>query len=179
MKKVILLALLFILSLSGCSEKELTSDDIYEKFEKIAINDIPSVYSPEEAVESGDYVDVQGDISNKDTMTDFLTKVENCEETFLRTVTYTADGDPIIYDFYYDGEKFTVTTDYTRYPRGTFGARSFIIDTKEYKYMKTYSRIVDDHIYSYIFMTNLENIESADDIYGENCAILKINVSRK
>ena len=171
MRRTIVFAIIFIIALSSCAEKALKSEDIAEMFGRIPLADIPEKYSPDEAIENGDYVDVHGMITNGEVMTGFLAKVEKGEKAFIRTTSYTIEGDPIIYDFYYDGEKFIVTTDHTR---DAFGGANLKRETKEYRYLKTHS-LMTEHNYEYNYLV-VTNEESFDDIIyfpGENSVILK------
>lgn len=167
MKKLIVLLSIFIFILAGCSEKPIS-----EKFGKIPIEEIPDKYVPDTAVENGDYVNLHGQISNEDIMTDFLEKVDKNKEAFIRTVQYTIEGDPIINDFYFDGNKFTVTTDNTR---DAFGGSDKKRETKEYKYLKTHS-IIDsvNGEYVYLVVTNTKNLDDFNYFPDENTIILML-----
>ena len=167
MKKLVVLFAVFIFILSGCSETPVS-----EKFGKIPIEEIPNEYRSDTAIENEDYVNLHGQISNENIMTKFLEKVDKNEEAFIRTVTYTIEGDPIIYDFYYNGNIFTVTTDNTR---DAFGGSGKKRETKEYKYLKTHSII--DNVngeYIYLVVTNTENFDDFNYFPDENTVILML-----
>jgi len=165
MKKIFAFIFILLFILSGCSDR------VSKKFGKIPSEELPKEYPPDTAIENGDYVDLHGKISNKDIMINFLEKVNKNEEAYIRTVQYTIEGDPVICDFYYDKNKFIVTTDNTR---DTFGGKNAIRETKEYKYLKTHSII--DNIngeYIYLVVTNLENFDDMIYFPDENTVILK------
>jgi len=171
MKKNIFIIFVFIFILSGCSEKLISMNEISEKFGKISIDDIPKNYLPSEAIENGDYVNLHGIISNENVMIDFLEKVDKNEEAFIRTVLYTIEGDPIINDFYYNRNKFTVTTDNTR---DMWGGENKKRETKEFKYLKTHS--IFDPVngeYNYHVVTNLETFDDMIYFPDENMVVLK------
>lgn len=155
MKKLFILIIVVLLIFSGC-----VSNTIAEKFGKIPIQELPKEYMPDIAIENGDYVNFHGEISNENVMNDFLEKVDKNEEAYIRTVQYTIEGDPLINDFYYAKNKFTVTTDNSR---DRFGGKDTTREEKEFKYLKT----VEIGNYSYLIVTNLEEIPTNSDIYFE------------
>lgn len=165
MKKLSVFIFILLFILSGCSKTPV------EQFGKIPISKLPKEYLPDTAIENGDYVNLHGEISNENVMADFLEKVDKNEEAFMRTVQYTIEGDPLINDFYYDKNKFTVTTDNTR---DAWGGSYAIRETKEFKYLKTHS-IIDpvNGEYIYTVVTNLENFDDMIYFPGENTVILK------
>lgn len=93
------------------------------------LSELPEEYTIEMAIANGDYVNMHGEISNAKVMNEFISKIDQKQKAFVRTVMITVEGDPVITDFYYDGDHFTVTMDTTR---DRFSAdRS--IESKEFK----------------------------------------------
>ena len=165
MKKLFILIFIFLFILTGCSKTPA------EQFGKTHINELPKEYISDIAIENGDYVNLHGIISNENIMIDFLEKVDKNEEAFIRTVQYTIEGDPVINDFYYDKNIFTVTTDNTR---DAFGGNNTKRETKKYKYFKTYSSIdTVNGEYIYLVVTNLEILDNMIYFPDENTVILK------
>lgn len=78
------------------------------------LSGLPEEYTIEMAIQNGDYVNVHGEISNAGVMNEFISKAEQKQKAFVRTVMVTIEGDPVITDFYYDGDHFTVEMDTTR-----------------------------------------------------------------
>jgi hypothetical protein len=167
MKKLIILLFVSLFILSGCSSD---IEKAAEQFGKIPNKELPKEYPPDIAIKNGDYVNLHGIISNEDVMNEFLEKIEKNEEAFIRTVQYTIEGEPVIYDFYYDKNKFTVVTDHTRH---TFAGKNAVKEEKELKYLKTHSII--DNVngeYIYLVVTNLENFDNMPYFPDENTVIL-------
>lgn len=94
-------------------------------------------YSAEAAKEDGCYVTGVVSEENKDAAVHFI---ENSSEgicAYLREVSYTDEGDPVIVDFIYDGRKYYVITDVTR---DAFAGTGNKIIQKEYSYANTYEK---------------------------------------
>ena len=68
-------------------------------------------YSPEEAIENGDVVNLHGEISNLQRFETFIEKVKHDAEDEIRITIYTVEGAPIFYNLHYDGSKIQYTYD--------------------------------------------------------------------
>ena len=77
------------------------------------IENISMDYTKEEAIKDGYYVVVNEKKYNKSMYTNFINDVSKNKNAFLRTITFTTEGDMIIIDIDYN-EKFSITIDYTR-----------------------------------------------------------------
>lgn len=75
------------------------------------MNDLKQSHSLEEALESGDVVNLHGKISNLDKFVNFIENVEKGVKDAIRITTYTIEGDPIFYHLDYDGNKIQYTYD--------------------------------------------------------------------
>ncbi len=98
-------------------------------------------YSPEEAKADGCYVENVDGKENEDENLEVAARFQqNASQgicAYLRKVSYTTEGDPIITDFIYDGIKFYAVTDSTRDSYGGTGSR---ISSKEYSFLNTYEK---------------------------------------
>ncbi|MDR1539614.1 MAG: DUF4362 domain-containing protein [Clostridiales bacterium] len=97
------------------------------------LESLPDNYDFAQAEADGVYVNLHGTVSNQQTLDNFASDVESRKPSFLRSMKYTIEGDPIISDCVYDGESFTVSIDSTR---DKFGMQE--ISTTSYKYMANY-----------------------------------------
>lgn len=105
LQKVCLYFIFLVLSvlLVGC--QQVNNSENTE--EKIDIHNPKIPYSPEEARKNGDVVSVFGQISNLESLDNF---VENIEIETMETIDailiakYTIEGDPIFYNLQYDGK---------------------------------------------------------------------------
>ncbi|MCM3714598.1 DUF4362 domain-containing protein [Alkalihalobacillus oceani] len=68
-------------------------------------------YDFEQGIENGDVINVHGDVYNVAVLQTFLTKVEGKTPDQVRIVEYTNEGDPLLYDLEYDGEKIKIEVD--------------------------------------------------------------------
>lgn len=104
MKKINTIFVLFISFLiAGCQNTENSTIKNLEE------NNIPD-YTPT----SEDVVDMHGEIENEERFKEFLNNVGKGQKDSIRVVKYTVEGDPILYDFGYDGEVIKSTTDTRR-----------------------------------------------------------------
>jgi hypothetical protein len=71
-------------------------------------------YPSTKATENGDVVNLHGTMMNLDQLDIFIDQVRNHQEDFVRIVNYTTEGDLIIQELKYDGEKIEYTFDSTR-----------------------------------------------------------------
>lgn len=161
-------ALLTLLMIAGCSPAEVPENPAVLRatpdaqtpavletpaFE-ISLGDLPNPYPPEEAVSNGDYVNLHGQISNESKMTEFLEAVAEGRPAAIRTVNYTVEGDAIIGDIVFDGDKFSVSCDTTR---DAFGARQ--VTQSAYANLLEYERDGT----RYVFLT--DEGEITDELY--------------
>jgi beta-lactamase regulating signal transducer with metallopeptidase domain len=104
----------------------------------LPLADLPTDYGAyenrEQAIADGVYVNVQGvEIYNQTVVDIFYENALAGVPAFMRVINYTIEGDPIISDYQYDGEVFTVTTDSSRDKFGGSGNENFRALT--YKYL--------------------------------------------
>ena len=158
--------IILIFSLVGCSKATTEKTEIKSH---IALEELPKNYTIEMAINNGDFVDVHGAISNEKVMDDFIKKVSLKEDTFIRTVRITTEGDPIIIDFSYSGGKFKVITDNSR---DAFGAKTIL--TGEYKNLVTYEN-ENGKVY---MISNLDKITDEDYENGFDAVQLKFEPSK-
>jgi beta-lactamase regulating signal transducer with metallopeptidase domain len=93
--------------------------------------ELPLDYSKEQAIRDGVYVNIQGaEIHNQGLVDSFYANALAGKVAFMRVMQYTIEGDPIIRDFQFDGETYTVTYDSTR---DEFGSGD--ISALTYKYL--------------------------------------------
>jgi len=62
-------------------------------------------YDSNEAIKRGDIVDLHGQVSNLDRLDKFINNIETGTKDKIRLTRYTEEGDPIYYDFTFDGNK--------------------------------------------------------------------------
>lgn len=107
--------------------------------ELLPLADLPRSYSVDDGVADGVYVSAftsQGtQVFNQDLIDAFYTKAFIGLPAFVRTMSYTDEGDPVIVDYSYDGKTFTVTTDTTR---DKFGGQT--MTTATYRYLVFHDR---------------------------------------
>lgn len=95
---------------------------------------LPADITLEQAIDEHIFISIHGqEYYNTQQLSYFIECVENGIPAFVRTMLYTIEGDPVITDYQYNGESFSVTRDATR---DKFGARS--IETLEFKYLVSY-----------------------------------------
>lgn len=78
-----------------------------------------------------------GEITNENRLKEFIHNTETGKKDNIRVVAYTKEGDPVLTDLAFDGEKLEVTTDSTRdeYANGgikTFKCESILVEGKKY-----------------------------------------------
>ncbi len=139
---------------NALSPSVMVNDELYfyadkEFTAKIKLAELPKKYPPDEAITNGDYVNVHGQISNEEKLTEFISAVTSKKSAAIRMVQYTVEGDPIISDIIFDANKFTVFNDTTR---DAFGEQK--ISKNEYEHMLEYNR----EGVIYVFLTNDEEI---------------------
>ena len=133
----------------------------------VPLEKLPKSYPPELAAQHGDYVDVHGTISNADAMMAFRSAVDGQKPAAIRIVRYTVEGDPIIADVVYDGERFTLREDASRDQYG--GERT--ITKKTYQYLREYT---DDRqeLNGRVILTNEGKTAGEGFEEGANCYLL-------
>ncbi len=102
-----------------------------------ATSSLPEDYSSEEAVKDNCFVISNNKIESEDLMLNFVQNTKTGVVGYLRRVIYTIEGDPVITDFIYDGEKYFVCEDMTR---DAFAGEGADLYKKEYKYINTYEK---------------------------------------
>ncbi|MGB8451329.1 MAG: DUF4362 domain-containing protein [Anaerocolumna sp.] len=98
---------------------------------------IPEDYSSEEAVKDNCYVITNDKIESEDLMDSFMENTKNGMAGYLRRVIYTIEGDPIINDIIYNGNKYFVFEDMTR---DAFAGNGEKLYKKEYSYINTFEK---------------------------------------
>jgi hypothetical protein len=99
MKKLIAIAFILFVG-SGCHSEEQTHPTETNK--------------PVYIRSADDVVDQQGEIINRETYYSFLESVRRGQKNEIRVVTYTKEGDPLLHDVVFDGEKIQSIYDTTR-----------------------------------------------------------------
>ncbi|MPM29431.1 hypothetical protein SDC9_75971 [bioreactor metagenome] len=129
--------------------------------ELLPLADLPLNYSADDGTADGVYVSVftsQGtQVFNQELIDAFYAKAFMGLPAFVRTMSYTDEGDPIIVDYSYDGKVFTVTADTTR---DKFGERNITAGT--YRYLVLHDRAQGTHEPIY-YLSSEENIYIAAD----------------
>ncbi|MDQ8734618.1 DUF4362 domain-containing protein [Paenibacillus sp. LHD-38] len=85
--------------IAGCSTAGPTAP------QAIGFPAVERPYSPEKAAENGDIVHVHGRYSNMDSWQRFLKNVESKQPDNARITQYTVEGDPLFYEFVFNGEE--------------------------------------------------------------------------
>jgi hypothetical protein len=95
------------------------------------IEDLPLDYGKDEAIADGIYVNIHGsEIYNQKLVDIFYESVFAGNSAYMRTMVYTVEGDPIITDYQFDGNSFTVIHDARR---DNFGSQE--ITSATYRYL--------------------------------------------
>ncbi|MDT9727174.1 DUF4362 domain-containing protein [Xylanibacillus composti] len=81
-----------------------------------------NLYDEEER--RGEIVDVHGNITNAERLDEFLSHINSGVEDRIRITTYTIEGDPINYDFTFDGQYVKYKYDNSRDKFGIKNVRS-------------------------------------------------------
>jgi beta-lactamase regulating signal transducer with metallopeptidase domain len=94
------------------------------------IEDLPLDYGKDEAVADGIYINIHGsEIYNQKLVDVFYESVFAGNSAYMRTMVYTIEGDPIIVDYQFDGNSFTVIHDARR---DKFGSQEITSETYRY-----------------------------------------------
>ncbi|QHQ59591.1 DUF4362 domain-containing protein [Anaerocolumna sedimenticola] len=102
-----------------------------------ATSSIPQEYSFEEAVADNCFVVGNDKTESEDRMNSFVDNTINGMVGYLRRVMYTTEGDPVITDFIYDGNKYYVFEDMSR---DAFAGSGDKLYKKIYTYINTYEK---------------------------------------
>ncbi len=107
---LLLFILLLILLISGCNNIQKSTDIYIYSEDEVP----PRVWLQENIVE------IHGELKNKERFEQFFNNVQQRLTDRIRVVKYTTEGDPIFYDFEYDGEiiKTTIDTRMDQYGHG-------------------------------------------------------------
>ncbi|WOO38475.1 DUF4362 domain-containing protein [Anaerocolumna sp. AGMB13020] len=98
--------------------------------------EIPEEYPYESAKADGLYVEGLKETANIELVDRFLDYSTQGITAYLRKVSYTIEGDPIITDVIHDGSKYYAVTDASR---DAYASKEKFI-TKEYSYINTYEK---------------------------------------
>jgi hypothetical protein len=123
-----------------------------EEIAPVPLADLPNDYGAyknrEQAIADGVYVNVQdAEIYNQTVVDIFYENALAGVPAFMRVIHYTIEGDPVITDFQYDGEVFTITTDSSRDIFGGYGYGDKNFSVQTYKYL---IRLGDDWLLSQV-----------------------------
>ena len=113
--KILIILFTVLLTLTSCKTAESTITDIRDLPEDYGHYDIR-----DQAIADGVVVTFSGATANSVKITEFLQSAAKGESAFMRTIYYTTEGDPIITDYEFDGEKYIVTYDNSRDSFGTY-----------------------------------------------------------
>ena len=107
---LLLFILLLILLISGCNNIQKSTDIYIYSEDEVP----PRVWLQENIVE------IHGELKNKERFEQFFNNVQQRLTDRIRVVKYTTEGDPIFYEFEYDGEiiKKTIDTRMDQYGHG-------------------------------------------------------------
>jgi len=98
----------------GATVPQGSSDSATVLQDSTPLSDLPAELSPDQAAAAGYFVDDHGMEYNQPVVDQFYEDMNTGHSAEMRVVRYTDDGDPVIADYQYDGEKFTVTYDDSR-----------------------------------------------------------------
>ena len=165
MKNILKILIILCIFISSCT-LEPPYDFMTDKLAKIPIQDLPNrwYYAPEEGRDAGYYVLYRRDVYNENAMLDFIDKVENEQEAYVRKVDYVlrhyddtirggGEAEPIFTDYYYNGKYYYVTIDNTR----DVAAEDKKI--AEYRYNNLVKYCDEENDETYYFITDLKEID--------------------
>lgn len=98
---------------------------------------LPKEYTSEEAVKDNCFVIGLDKTEGEEVLNNFVQNTYNGIVGYLRRVNYTMEGDPIITDVIYDGNKYFVFEDKSR---DAYAGNSDKLYKKEYKFINTYEK---------------------------------------
>lgn len=99
-----------------------------------ATGSIPLTYTVKEAVADHCFVVAPDGVESKNLLENFISNAQAGILSFLRKVSYTDEGDPIITDVIFNGKKYYVFEDDTR---DSFAGDNALVYKKEYLYINT------------------------------------------
>ena len=119
MNKLITITLCILVMITTSCAKNNSSRDDYESLESrgldiLEVEGTTDSYDVEEAMENGDVIGLNGYNGNMSELHDFISNVNNSVVDSVRIVSYTFEGDAIITDLVYDGEKINYICDNSR-----------------------------------------------------------------
>lgn len=159
---VLIIALIFVLS--GCRGNNHEEKD--RKGEFLPLESLPENYDKEEAEKDGCIINIHGKITNGELFDEFLSNISSEADSFVRIISYTIEGDPIITDVDYKDGIFFVREDNSRDNYGSKDETRF--NGLEYKFLKKSEK--NDIIY---YLTNDENpITDDDKIFPDDSFII-------
>lgn len=131
-------------------------------------------YNSENAIADNCYVIGLAGIVSEDLLYRFADNTKNGMAGYLRKVVYTIEGDPIITDLVYDGNKYFVIKDISRDAYAGNGSK---LIKKEYGYINTYERDNKKVIYLSDRVTTDEEYEQfvAGDEFSDLPDIFTLN----
>jgi beta-lactamase regulating signal transducer with metallopeptidase domain len=102
---------------------------------RTALENLPADYGTydnrEQAIADNVYINVHdAEIYNQGVVDSFYEQVSAGNAAFMRAIRYTTEGDPMIFDYQYNGEMFTVRIDSSRDTFGGYG-----IDIRTYRFL--------------------------------------------
>ncbi|GGH27290.1 DUF4362 domain-containing protein [Paenibacillus segetis] len=83
-------------------------------------------YDADKAIQRGDVVDQHGRISNAERLDSFILSIDEKKVDKIRITRYTIEGDPIFFDFKYDGKVITYKYDNSNDKFGSSNVRSTV-----------------------------------------------------
>jgi hypothetical protein len=83
-------------------------------------------YDPDEAIDRGDIVDLHGRVTNAEILDSFIVNIQDKKEDKIRITQYTIEGDPIYYNFTFDGRTIKYKYDNSNDKFGSRDVRSTI-----------------------------------------------------
>ncbi|XEC96618.1 DUF4362 domain-containing protein [Paenibacillus tarimensis] len=92
----------------------------------ISLISCSSSYNSKEAIERGDIVDLHGIITNTERLDKFIENIKNQEKDNVRITRYTIEGDPIFYDFTFNGTEVKYKYDNSNDQHGKRNVRSTV-----------------------------------------------------
>lgn len=127
-----------------------------------ASREIPENYPIDEAVRDHCFVVAFDKTESEDLLLRFLDHSQNGIVSYLRKVSYTIEGDPVITDFLFDGTKYYIFEDVTRDKFGSGELYKY-----EYQYINTYETNTRKEIY-FANRNDISNTEYENSKNGNN-----------
>ncbi|BCG60804.1 DUF4362 domain-containing protein [Paenibacillus sp. URB8-2] len=83
-------------------------------------------YDSNAAINRGDIVDLHGKVTNAEKLDSFILNIEEKRKDKIRITRYTIEGDPIFYDFNFDGKSITYKYDNSNDKFGSSNVKSTV-----------------------------------------------------